>query len=180
MEIQSGYFGPRRSWLQRAVAAARLDVSVFEEVEADHTATKQAAAVVALSAVAQGIEVMAQGTGSIVGSILGSLLAWVIWSALTYFIGVTLFSGTATVGELLRTLGFAQAPGILFMFGLLPVIGQPVSLVITIWILIAGIIAIRQALDITTAKAVVTAIIGWLVLIIPRVIFGSAAFFSFR
>ena len=44
---------------------------------------------------------------------------------------------------------------------------------VSIWLLIAGIIAIRQALDVTTGKAVLTAVIGWLLAIIPAAIIGA-------
>jgi hypothetical protein len=152
------------------MACARLDASAYEEVEADTTATSQAAAVVAVVAVVQGIAAYEGGVGAVIGSLIGALIAWILWSVVTYFIGVTLFKGTATVGELLRTLGFAQAPGVLYILAVIPVLGWIVRLVVAVWILIAGIIAIRQALDISTAKAVVTAIIGWLCLLIPLAI----------
>ena len=178
--IESGYTGPRRTWSERALGAAKLDVSVFEEVEADTTATMQAAGVVAIAAVAQAIAASSGGAGRVIGSLIGALIAWLIWSAVTYFVGVTLFKGTATVGELLRTLGFAQAPGVLYVLAILPVLGGLIALIIAIWILIAGIIAIRQALDISTGKAVITAIVGWIVLVIPLAMFGGAAFLATR
>ena len=175
MVTQSGYTGPRRSLVERALAAARLDVTAFEEVEADTTATSQAATIVALSAIAQAIAAYDQGIGAIVGSLIGALLGWLIWSVVTYFVGTTLFKGTATVGELLRTLGFAQAPGVLYIIGVIPILGWVAAIVIAIWILIAAIIAIRQALDITTGQAIITGIVGWLIVIIPLMLFGAAA-----
>ncbi|MGQ0815342.1 MAG: YIP1 family protein [Gemmatimonadota bacterium] len=175
MSTQSGYIGPRRSLVERAVAAARLDIGAFEEVEADTTATSQAATVVALSAVAQGIAAYNQGIGAIIGSLIGALVGWIVWSVVTYFVGTTLFKGTATVGELLRTLGFAQAPGVLYIVGVIPVLGWIATIAIAIWILIAAIIAIRQALDISTGQAIITGIIGWLIVVIPLMIFGAAA-----
>lgn len=172
MAMQSGYLGPRRSLVERAQAAAMLDASAYEEVEADTTATSQAAAIVAIVAVAQGIAAFESGVAGMIGSVIGALLAWVLWSVVTYFIGVTLFKGTATVGELMRTLGFAQTPGVLYILAIIPVLGWFIRLPVAIWILIAGIVAIRQALDISTGKAVVTAIIGWLTLLIPFAILG--------
>jgi hypothetical protein len=180
MVIESGYFGPRRSWSERAIAAARLDVSAFEEVEADTTATGQAAGVVVLSAIAQAIGAVSHGAAGVIGSLVWVMCAWLVWSVVTYFVGVTLFKGTATVGELLRTLGFAQAPGVLYVLGFIPVIGRIAGFLIAIWILVAGIIAIRQALDITTGKAVITAVVGWLVVIIPLAVFGAAGWMAFR
>jgi hypothetical protein len=175
MATVSGYTGVRRSLVERAMAAARLDASAFEEVEADETATSQAATIVMIAALASGIGHISGGVVQAVISVIAALIGWILWSVITYFIGVTLFKGTATVGELLRTLGFAQAPGVLYVLAIIPILGALVSFAVAVWILIAGIIAIRQALDISTGKAVITAIIGWLVLLIPMMLIGGLA-----
>ena len=172
----SGYAGPRRPFVGRMIAAATFDISVYEEVEADSTATGQAAIVVALAAIATAIgSALASKDGNPIGALIGSLLGWAIWAAVTYFIGKTVFKGTATWGELLRTLGFAQSPAVLNVFAFVPLIGPLLSWVIGVWVLITGIIAIRQALDITTVKAVIVAILGWLALMIMVALFGGAA-----
>ena len=164
---------PRRhSWTERMVGAATLDANIYEEVEADATATGQAAGVVALVAVAQAVGAIGAGTMGLVGGLASALLGWLIWAGVTYLIGAKLLGGSATWGELLRTLGFAQAPGMLAVLGLIPVVGGLVRVVVPIWILIAGVIAIRQALDVSTGKAVLTAVLGWLVLAIPAVLLG--------
>lgn len=175
MATVTGYTGARRSLVDRAIACARLDAGAFEEVEADETATPQAATVVLVAALASGIGNIGGGVTQAIVSIVAALIGWILWSVITYFIGVTLFKGTATVGELLRTLGFAQAPGVLYVVAIIPFLGTLISFAVAVWILIAGIIAIRQALDISTGKAVITAIIGWLVLLIPMMLVGGVA-----
>lgn len=176
MAIVSGYGGPKRSWAQRVIAAARLDATVYEEVEADTTANAQAAVVVVVAAVCT-----AFGTsdGHVLGSVIGSLVAWPIWSGLTYLIGDKVFHGTATWGELLRTLGFAQAPAFLNILGLVPFVGWFVVFLTGFWVLLAGVIALRQALDITTGKALLVAVMGVIVLIMLPLVLGGAAWFSF-
>lgn len=159
--------------VQRMLGAATLDIQTFEEVEADETATLQAAAVVAMVAVAGAVGSVGNGGVSIVLAPFFQIVGWLIWAGVTYFIGSTLFKGTATWGELLRTLGFAQSPGLLYFFAFIPLLGGLLKLVVGIWTLVAGIIAIRQALDFSTGKAVLTAIIGWLALIIPSMILGG-------
>ena len=134
METASSPTGTRRSWTQRLIAAAKLDISLYEEVEADTTATKQAAGVVALSAVAHGIGSSGEGGAGIIVGLLFSLIAWVIWAAITYFVGAKVFKGTANWGELARTLGFAQAPGALYVLGALPILGGLFEVIIGIWI----------------------------------------------
>jgi hypothetical protein len=95
-----------------------------------------------------------------IGQIIAAFVGWVAWSYITYWIGTSIFKGVATPGELLRTVGFAQTPGVLNILAIIPILGGIVAFVAGIWALIAGIIALRQALDITTGQAVITAIIG--------------------
>ena len=95
---------------------------------------------------------------------MAQIIGWLIWAGVTYIIGDKIFGGTATWGELLRTLGFAQTPGLLLVFAFLPLVGSLVQVVAGIWMLVAGIIAIRQALDFGTGKAILTAVVGWLAL----------------
>ena len=164
-----------RSMLDRMKGAAMLDIPTYEEVEHDTSLTTQAAMVVVIAALARGIGGMDGGEVGIIGGVLGALFGWLLWSGVTYLIGDKLLGGTATWGELLRTLGYAQAPGILLILGFIPLIGWVVGIVVFIWLLVTGIVAIRQALDFTTGKAVLTAIIGWLVaFVIPALILGGA------
>ena len=162
----------RYSWTERMVGAAKLDANIYEDVEADVSANGQAAGTVALVAVAQAIGAIGEGTLGLVTGVVGALVGWLIWAGVTYLIGAKLLGGTATWGELLRTLGFAQAPGVLSVLGLIPVVGGVVRVAVTVWILLAGVIAIRQALDVSTAKAILTAVLGWLALALPVFLLG--------
>lgn len=162
-----------RSLTQRMIGAAMLDVSVYEEVEGDHGATGQAAAVVAIVAVCAAIGASGGGIRGIIGAVVSAFVSWFLWAALTWLIGTRLFRGTATVGELLRTLGFAMAPGVLYILGIIPILGGLIGFVVWIWTLVAGVIAIRQALDFDTTKAVLTAVISWIVVIVVRLVLGG-------
>jgi len=160
---------------ERMKGAAMLDVATYEAVEADTSATGQAAIVVAIVAVAQAIGASGSGADGMIMGVLGAVVGWLVWSAITYVVGDKFFGGTATWGELLRTIGFAQAPGVLYVLGIVPLLGGMVRFAVGIWILIAGIIAIRQALDFSTGKAILTALIGWLVIFLPMLIFARSA-----
>lgn len=149
----------------RMMRAASLKVDLYEEVEADETATGQAAMVVGIVAIASAIGNINAGVGAIIGGLLAAFVGWLIWSGITYLIGDKLLGGTATWGELLRTLGFAQSPGVLYALGIIPLLGGVIRFAVAIWILVAGIIAIRQALDFSTGKAIATALLGWLALV---------------
>jgi hypothetical protein len=177
MEVPAGGFpGAHRSLVQRMIGAAMLDASVYEEVEADRGATGQAAAVVAIVAVCSAIGHMGHGGRGPVGAIILAFISWLLWAGLTYVIGTKLFGGTADMGEMLRTLGFAQSPGVLAVVGIIPFLGGLVLFAVGIWILVAAVVAIRQALDFDTGKAVATAVIAWLVVMVVTVVFAMFVF----
>jgi len=159
--------------VQRMLGAATLNIDTYEEVEADESATMQAAAVVAMVAVASAVGSVGGGSTSIIAAPIAQIVGWLIWAGVTYLIGDKILGGTATWGELLRTLGFAQSPGLLYFFAIVPLLGGPIRFIVGIWMLVAGIIAIRQALDFSTGKAILTAVIGWLAMIIPAMILGG-------
>ena len=173
MEMPAGaYTGAPRSLIARMMGAAMLDTSVYEEVEHDQSATTQAAMVVAIVAVCAAIGNYNQGGKGVIAAIIGAFVSWILWSVLTYFIGTKLFNGRADIGEMLRTLGFAQAPGVIAILGIIPFLGRLIVLVVAIWQLVTGVIAIRQALDFDTGKAVAPAVISWIVvMIVTAVIF---------
>jgi hypothetical protein len=94
--------------------------------------------------------------------IVGTFLGWLIWSAATYFIGTRLFGGQATLGEMLRVIGFAQAPKLLTLLLIIPCLGTILELVGTIWALVASFVAIRQGLDLSNGRTLVTVLVCFL------------------
>src|SRR5687768_3622505 len=135
------------SIFNRMIRAARLDVNLYEEVEADRTATSQAAIVVGITAVAAAIGGALGGSAGgavagIIGGVVWAFFYWVAWSYLTYFIGTRFFGGTATPGELLRTLGFASTPNVLRVLVFIPGVGGLIGFAASIWSLVAGVIAV--------------------------------------
>jgi len=166
-----------RSFTERLIGAAKLDVAVYEEVEADTSATGQAMGVVLLSSVAGGLGTSVFAGAGLRGFVFGgitALIGWAIWAFLTYIIGTRVLAEPQTradVGELLRTTGFAQAPGILRVFGGIAGLGPILQSIVGIWMLIAMVIAVRQALDYsTTFRAVGVCLAGWLILIVTNVV----------
>lgn len=156
------------------IGAAKLDTATFEEVEHDGSATKQAMSVVVLVALATGIGTIASGglIGLVLGIVLG-IVGWALWAWITYLVGTTILKTPETEanwGQLARTLGFAQSPGVLKVFAIIPGIGPLIFAIASIWQLVAMVIAIRQALDYTsTWRAIGVALIGF----IPYIIFTS-------
>ena len=153
---------------ERMIRAAKLDAQLYEEVEADRGAMGQATTVVILSAVAAGIGNMAQGgVGGILVLTVAALVSWYVWAFLTYMIGTRLLPEPATradLGELLRTIGFSSSPGLIRLLGVIPGTTQIVFFVAGLWMLVAMVIAVRQALDYTsTLRAIGVCLIGWIV-----------------
>ncbi|HEX7048973.1 MAG TPA: YIP1 family protein [Longimicrobiales bacterium] len=154
------------------MGAALLRPAVYEEVEADRDATGQAALVVGIVAVAAAIGGTSAGGPGFFTGLIAAYLGWLIWSGITYIVGDKLLGGTATWGELLRTVGFAQSPGVLYILGFIPFLGGIVAFIVWIWLIIAVVIAIRQALDFGTGKAILTAVIGFIGYLILVAIVG--------
>jgi len=155
------------TFVQRMIGAAKLDVPVIEEIEADRDATMPALGVVVLAAIAAGIGGVAGGGRGFGVLLVSSLFGWVFWAFLTWVIGTKFLATPDTksdMGELLRTMGFAQSPGLLRVFSFIPVLGWLIDFVVMIWLLAAMVVAVRQALDYTsTGRAVAVVILGWLI-----------------
>ena len=151
----------------RMIRAAKLDVRLYEEVEADQGAMTQAMTVVILSALAAGIGSANVGLLGMVISTIAALIGWYVWAFLTYFIGTKFLAEPQTRAdhrELLRTIGFSSAPGLIRVFGIIPGLRTLLFLVAGIWMLVAMVIAVRQALDYTsTDRAIGVCVIGWVV-----------------
>ena len=165
------------SMIERMIRASRLDINMFEEVEADTSATNQALLIVALVALATGIASL--GTTGPIGLLVGVVLAiagWALWAWIVHLIGTKIMPSHSTHadwGQLARTLGFAQSPGIFRALGFIPVVGNIIFAVASIWMLVAMVVAVRQALDYTsTLRAIAVVLIGF----IPYLVLMSIAY----
>ena len=170
------------TFLQRAIGAARLDIPVIEEIEADSKATSQALAVVVLSSVAAGIGLADVYDAPLLTRVFLALLLWTIWAALSYAIGIYLLPEPETstsVGELLRTTGFASSPGMLRFFGFVPGIGTTVYGISLLWMLVATVVATRQALDYrSTSRAFVVCLIAGVMAVAMTVLIGGLLLYA--
>jgi hypothetical protein len=157
----------------RIIGVFKLDANTFEEIEADTNATTQALMVVIIVALIAGLgsafsAMISEDVvlTSFLSRLLGVVVGWVVWSVVTWFVGVNLFGGKADIGEMLRVIGFAYAPQVL---GIIPCFGWFVGI---IWSLIAGFIAVRQGLDLDNTKTFFTIAIGVVAYIVVTIIFG--------
>lgn len=155
-------------YVDRMIRAAKLDPTLYDEVDKDETSMGQAAGTVALSSVAAGLG--AAGLGGpigFVGGIIGAFVGWFVWAFTAHFVGTRLLAEPQTRAELrqvLRATGFAAAPGMIRVLGIIPFLSILANFVAWIWTLAAFVVAIRQVLDYTsTGRAVAVCIVGFII-----------------
>lgn len=161
-----------RSLPRRMLRAARLDAQLYEEVEAERGAIGQALAVVALACAAGAVGTAVRDIGlggepfryaalRLALEVVEPLVLWLGGSLFAYMVGATFLRGPETqtdYREVLRTTGFAFTPGLLrgLVFVPPPPLGLAFAVAADVWMLVCGIVAVRQALDFTTLRAVGT------------------------
>lgn len=168
---------PSSSYADRIRGALMLDARTYREVEQDTNATGQSALTVALAALASGIgAIVGQGwLPNVVGVVISSVLQWIVFSIVAYFVGASLFSHertSVTPGQVLRTIGFAQAPKFFAILGIIPILGWIVGLVVFVWFIAAAIVALREAFEFDTGRAIATGIVALIGILIVDIILG--------
>jgi hypothetical protein len=173
------------SLVSRMTGAARLQATTFEDVEADRSATGQAVVVVIVVALATGIGTWGMwpetegGIGNLLLGVAVGLIGWVIWAWITYLVGTKLLPTSQTKadwGQLARALAFAQSPGVLKVFCVVPVIGSLLFIAVSLWQFAGMVIAVRQALDYNSTRRAVGVVLlaGIPYLILMGILFGEA------
>lgn len=165
--------------IDRVIRAIRLDPTLYREVADDEQYSNEAYIIVLIVSLLSAV-------GAAVGAALTDgrpvvmfftslfstiLLGWLLWAVIAYFVGTAL-DGKSSVMEMARTLGYASAPQLLGAFAFIPCIGWLVALAGVLLALAAGVIAIRESMEFDTTKAVVTAVLGFIVFIIARIFIG--------
>lgn len=156
-------------FLSRITRAWKLESALFEELEADKHASGEAVGVVMLSSVATGFGAIQQTSlGSFAILFLAVLIGWCAWVYVTFVFGVQIFSvpeTNADIGQVVRTSGYAAAPGMFAALGVVPFLFVPALAIALIWMLAAMVVSVRQAFDYSsTWRALGVCTAGWLVL----------------
>ena len=150
----------------RIFRAIKIDVELYEEVERDKSATIQAGLVVVLSSMAAGVGALQLGASNFLLAPIFSLISWYVWAYIIYFVGVKLFPEKNTKsnhGELLRTIGFSSAPGLLRVFGVTPDLMAVTFIGSAFWMLACMVVGVRAALDYKYLwRALGVVIVAWL------------------
>ena len=138
------------NFLSRVYRAIKIDADLYEEVENDKSATLQAGIVVVLSSLAAGVGALKLGASNFLLAPILSLISWYVWAYIIYFVGVKLFPDKNTKsnhGELLRTIGFSSAPGLIRVFGVTPELMTVTFIGSAFWMLACMVVAVKAALD---------------------------------
>lgn len=152
------------------IRAAQLNRPFYEVLEHDVSYTRDAWAVVVVTAVAAAIGGFLKGLlwyhslglalGSLFSKLILGILVYFVWAYLIQIIGVRLFHATTDFGEVQRTLGFAYAPQLLQIFAFIPVLGSLATAIGMLWSLVCAYIGIKQALNLDTANTIATVVVA--------------------
>jgi hypothetical protein len=161
--------------VQRFLRIVRLDATVYREIQQDERATSEAAAVVVAASLlaALGAEL---GSSRFIGRfavefLAGVLLYWLLWSWITMLVGTRVFGSHASYLQVARPLGYANGARALAILSVLGCIFGPlVGLAAWVLSLIIGVIAVREAMELSTERAIVTAMVGWVVVVLARIL----------
>lgn len=156
-------------FLKRFMGVLVLDSSTFEEIEADRHAAMQSVVVVLLVCLAGGFAALGLGLAGVAGFVVGavvSLGAWLVWATMITAVGTVMLPEPKTrsnLREVLRVLGYAAAPGVFIAVAAMQSVATLVLTLVTVWMIAAAVIAVRQALDYrSTSRAVAVCVIAWL------------------
>ncbi len=173
------------SLVERMTGAMRADVKTFQEIEADPTALSQAVTVIVIAGVASlvgniwRLGVMAGMMGLVV-----NLIVYALWTALVVLIGTKVMpepSTKADFHEAFRVIGFTASPGVFNVLAIIPFLGPLVSFVVWIWMVVLGVVAVREVLDYTelwraVAVCLIAAVVCWIVMVmvlLPLLVGGA-------
>lgn len=168
--------------LNGMLRAAKLDKAFYEEVEHDASYSQDALAVVFLAALAGGIGSflasliagagILAAIGSLIFGVIVAVLSYYVWVFVAQYVGTRFFKGQGDFGEVQRAFGFAYAPQVLNILSFIPCVGWVLPLVMWLWSLATGFVAIRQSLDQDDTNAALTMVVSFVVVLVFSLILG--------
>ncbi len=155
-------------FLNRLFRAAKLDAGLYQEVIADTGTMFQAMMAVFIYCAASAYGGFGRaGVAGINFGMITSLLGWYVWAFSTYFVGARLLPEAETKGDrkaVLRAMGFASSPGLIRLLGLIPNMAGTTLLIASVWMFVAAVIAIKQAMNYKSIyRAAGACLIGWII-----------------
>ena len=156
------------SLAERMVGAMKADAKTFQEIEADPNAMGQAVTVIVIAGLASMIgNIFRVGIVGGVLSLIATIIGYAVFSLLIVFIGTKLMPEPATkadFAEAFRVIGFTASPGVFNVLAIVPFLGQLISFAISVWMLVIGVVAVREVLDYSdTGRAIIVVVIAWVI-----------------
>jgi Yip1-like protein len=152
--------------MERLIAALRLDLPLYQQVSADGRATRQAFIVVLLAGVSNGLGLVRRlgrvGPWAGVGA---ALAGWFLFAGVIFVIA-TVLRHRRNGRSLLRALGFANAPGVLLIVGIVPALGAVVRTVVVLWLVATTAVAVQAVYDVPRRRAWIISITGFAVYLV--------------
>lgn len=117
-------------------------------------------------------------------ALVANLIGYALWTVLIVLIGTKVMPEPTTkadFNEAFRVIGFTASPGVFNVLAIIPFLGPLVSFAVWIWMIVVGVVAVREVLDYSnTGRAIIVCLIAavacWIVvsmLLLP-VMVGSA------
>jgi hypothetical protein len=153
---------------QRMVGAMQADVKTFQEIEADPTAMGQAVTVILIAGVASLIgHLFRSGPVAGIMNLIVTLLMYALWAFVVVIIGTKVMPEPTTKADFkegFRVIGFTASPGVFNVLAIIPFLGPLISFVISIWMLVIGVVAVREVLDYSnTGRAIIVCLIAFVI-----------------
>ncbi len=172
---------PRHSFVQRMIGAALLDGCVYDELKQDRSARGQAIGVMTIVTGCSAIAAVGRDTGmGPVEAAVTTLAGWAVFSLLAWYFGTRVFGGTATLGQVFRTLAFAQEPGVLVLLAAVPAVGGLVVMLSVVWRLGATLAALEQTLAFGYMRATFTFTVAGLMMLPALMAVSIAATYTMQ
>lgn len=184
MSHRSGNLQSVSGWIGRLV---RLDITVFDEVRGDHSATSSALAIVFAASVMGGIgswvwAVQWRGVEAtevfvkslIVGSILQTLV-WLIWVYLVFQVLARAYGARTDFYELIRTMGFAFLPAGLSILVAVNAFAVPLAVVSLASTVLLTHFAIQSSSNADPQQTIVANLVGFLTFAVVMGVLANVA-----
>jgi hypothetical protein len=171
--------------INRIIGAFTFRKGVYAEVKKDTSFTATAWILVAVVAFLSRLGAIVSSTtwltAGIVDTIFG-IFGFAVGALVINWVGRILFKADVSFGELVRTLGLAYVWRVIGVLGFLANFSEdlscvlaPVQILAMIVMIVAWLIAAKEALDLEWAPTIITVILGWLAQFVITVVITGLA-----
>lgn len=158
--------------LQRVVRAVTFDQKFYNEAKYDARLNQEALIVVIAATVLSGLGALFSGLIPFLITVVMSVAGYYLLSYFITIVGRNFFNGQGTQEQVQRLIGYAWAPRALGLLSWIPCIGWLVGLVAMLWSVAIAVVAVREAHEFDTTKAIITAVGGWLIVMVLTGLLG--------